>query len=280
MADVDRVILPGITHWNHPSFFAYFSITGSRPGILAELLTAALNVNAMLWQTSPAATELESAPSAGCASCSGCPTGFRHHQRHRLDSTLLALAAAREAPGWRSATRAWPATRLPPLRMYGSEQAHSSIEKAVHRPRHRPGGVRRSRPTTELPHGADRAGGGHRARTARRGCAPLRVVATVGTTSTTSDRSRARDRRDLRAREGSGCTSTPPTAARPRWCPRCAGLLAGVELADSLVVNPHKWLFTPIDCSVLYTRDPEVLRAGLLAGAGVPDHGRERRRST
>src|SRR5262245_50012151 len=107
--DFERVILPGITHWNHPAFFAYFGITGSGPGIVGELIAAALNVNAMLWRTSPAATELEQRTLAWVAEMLGLPGGWVGDITDTASaSTLYALAAAREAAGWTSASRAWP----------------------------------------------------------------------------------------------------------------------------------------------------------------------------
>src|SRR5262245_60746033 len=109
LQDIDHLILPGITHWNHPAFFAYFGISGSGPGIVGELLAAALNVNAMLWRTSPAATELEQRTLAWVAEMLGLPRAwFGEITDTASASTLYALAAAREAAGWTSASRAWP----------------------------------------------------------------------------------------------------------------------------------------------------------------------------
>src|SRR6185437_7371319 len=122
LADVDRVIVPGLTHWNHPGFMAYFGITGSPPGILGETIAAALNVNAMLWRTSPAATELEQVTLRWTAELLGLPAGwFGQITDTASSSTLWALAAAREVAG---------RDDLPPLRVYTSEEAHSSVEKA------------------------------------------------------------------------------------------------------------------------------------------------------
>ena len=126
--DFERLVLPGITHWNHPRFFAYFSITGSAPGILAELLCAALNVNAMLWRTSPAATELEEITTGWLRAAIGMPDSFGMITDTASTSTLYALMAARERGGNRS-TR----TRgvLPGHRVYTSEEAHTSVAKAA-----------------------------------------------------------------------------------------------------------------------------------------------------
>ncbi|HCG02496.1 MAG TPA: hypothetical protein DEV93_18380, partial [Chloroflexi bacterium] len=133
LEDFDRVIMPGITHWNHPSFFAYFSITGSAPGILGEFLSAALNVNGMLWRTSPAATELEETTLAWLRELMGLPASFEGLIYDTASiSSLVAIAAAREATGLAIRERGMSGRAdLPQLVMYCSEQAHSSIEKAA-----------------------------------------------------------------------------------------------------------------------------------------------------
>src|SRR5207249_4337435 len=132
LEDVDRLILPGITHWNHPSFFAYFGITGSGPGIVGELIAAALNVNAMLWRTSPAATELEERTLAWVGDLLGLPSSwFGQITDTASASTFYALAAAREAAGLEIRERGMAGRDdLPPLRVYASTEAHSSVEKA------------------------------------------------------------------------------------------------------------------------------------------------------
>jgi aromatic-L-amino-acid/L-tryptophan decarboxylase len=131
LADVDRVIVPGLTHWNSPGFMAYFGITGSPPGILGETIAAALNVNAMLWRTSPAATELEQVTLRWAAELLGLPTGwFGQITDTASSSTLWALAAAREAAGLDVRTRGMAGRAdLPPLRVYTSEEAHSSVDR-------------------------------------------------------------------------------------------------------------------------------------------------------
>jgi aromatic-L-amino-acid/L-tryptophan decarboxylase len=134
MADVERIIIPGITHWNHPGFFAYFAISGSAPGILAELLTAALNVNGMLWRTSPAATELEQHTLDWLRQLLGLAPGwFGMITDTASISTLLALAAAREAHPELAVRSRGLAGRpdLPPLRIYTSAESHSSVDRAA-----------------------------------------------------------------------------------------------------------------------------------------------------
>ena len=130
---MDRLILPGITHWNHPAFFAYFGISGSGPGIVGELIAAALNVNAMLWRTSPAATELEQRTLQWVAEMLGLPTNwFGEIADTASASSLYALAAAREAAGLDIREQGMAGRDdLPPLALYTSTQAHSSIDKAA-----------------------------------------------------------------------------------------------------------------------------------------------------
>src|SRR5437867_12765526 len=187
MADFERVLLPGITHWNHPGFFAYFATSSSGPGILAELLTAALNQQAMLWRTSPAATELEEVSLGWLRRLIGLPDTFEGVIYDTASiATMHALVAAREAAiaGVRADGLAGRSD-VPGVRVYCSDQTHSSIDKAViaiglgHRSlvkietdadfRLRPDALRDAI-------AADRAGGR----------LPIAVVATVGTTSTTS----------------------------------------------------------------------------------------------
>jgi len=275
LADVDRLLVPALTHWNHPRFFAYFASSASGPGIFGEWLAAAFNSNAMLWRTGPAATELETLATRWLAELMGLPGSWVGHINDTASvSTLTALAAAREAAGLGIREEGLAGrSDLPRLRVYGSAETHSSVERAV----------------TTLGLGrcgycvvpADRefrmdpaALAAAIAEDRRRGWRPLAVVATVGTTSTTS------------------CDPVPAIAeicaAAQIWlhvdaayggalaiAPEHRALLAGAEGADSLVVNPHKGLFVPLDCSVLFVRDPQRLRdafglvpAYLRAGVG------------
>lgn len=260
LQDVDRLLLPGITHWNHPSFFAYFGISGSGPGIVGELLSAALNVNAMLWRTSPAATELEQRTLAWVAEMLGLPGGwFGEITDTASASTLYALAAAREAAGMdiREQGMAGRAD-LPPLAIYTSTQAHSSIDKAAialgigrRWTRHIETDAEfRLRPDLlEQAISHDLASG----------VKPLAVVATVGTTSSTSiDPVEAIA--DICQRYGLWLHVDAAYGGAAALVPSHRQVLAGCERADSLVTNPHKWLLTPIDCSLLYTRRPDDLR--------------------
>ena len=273
LADFERVILPGITHWNHPGFFAYFAISASSPGILGELLTAALDVNGMLWKTSPAATELELLVLDWLRQMMGLEPGwFGLICDTASIATMLALAAAREAPGTgepaaRRARAAELAVRerglagrsdLAPMRVYTSEHAHSSVDKAAIALGIGSANVVRL-PSDDAfrlrPDALDAAIRDDRAR----GFLPMAAVATVGTTSTTSvDPLRAVG--EICRREGVWLHVDGAYGGVAAVVPEMRAVLDGIELADSLVVNPHKWLFTPIDCSALYLRDPAALR--------------------
>ncbi len=237
LRDLDEIVLPGITHWNHPRFFAYFAITGSEPGILAELLTAALNVNGMLWRTSPAVTELEEHTLDWVRQLIGLPSGFHGHiEDSASTSTLAALAAARHL--------------RPDCAVLCSEHAHSSVDKAC---RLLDLELRKVPVDTEFRMRPDAlAGLLDRGRVAA-------VVATVGTTSSTSvDPVPAIA--ELCERHGAWLHVDAAYAGSAAVCEEFRWALAGCDRADSLVMNPHKWLFTPIDCSCLFTRRPDVFR--------------------
>lgn len=255
--DFERLVLPGITHWNHPRFFAYFGITGSTPGILAELLIAALNVNGMLWLTSPSVTEVEEVACDWLRQAVGLPAGFSGVINDTASSsTLYALAAAREAvPGIDARRRGMSGTRL---RMYTSEEAHSSVEKAgmvLGVGQENVVKVKTDRTFRMDPSELVAAITRDRAQ----GFTPFAVVATAGTTSVTAvDPVPAIA--DVCEREGlwlhvdAAYGGAAAVLDSHRW------VLAGCERADSVVINPHKWLFTPIDCSVLYCRREDVLK--------------------
>lgn len=258
--DFERVLLPGITHWNHPGFFAYFAITGSPPGVLAEMLAAALNVNAMLWRTGPAPTELEQRALDWLRQMLGLGEGwFGVINDTASISTLLALAAAREAKPALEIRRRGMAGRsdLPVLRIYTSAQSHSSVDKAaialgfghdnvVHVA---VDDAFRMRPDALAAAILDDR---------RSGRLPLAVVATVGTTSTGSV-DPVPEIAAIAEREGLWLHVDASYAGVAAIVPECRDTLAGVDRADSLVVNPHKWLFTPVDLSAMYTRRRDVL---------------------
>jgi aromatic-L-amino-acid/L-tryptophan decarboxylase len=241
LRDLDELILPGLTHWNHPRFFAWFANTGSEPGILAELLIAALNVNGMTWLASPAATELEVTVMDWLAQLLGLPRGWHGHIEDTASTaTLAALAAAR---GLR-----------PGGVVYASEQANFSVEKAARLV------------------GLEFRAVGVDAEFRMRADFPLddetAVVATVGTTGTTSvDPVRALAERCRQA--GVWLHVDAAYAGSAAVCPELRWCLDGCEHADSVVINPHKWLFTPMDCSALWTPRPEAFHD---AFAIVPEY--------
>ncbi len=257
--DFERLVVPGITHWNHPRFFAYFSITGSEPGVLAELLAAALNVNAMLWRTSPAATEIEEAALGWLREALGLPSRlFGVVYDTASVSGLHALAAAREALDLDIRNLGTAGRNLLRLRVYCTAETHSHIEKDAILL-----GIGRENvvkvPTDDAFRMAPEALARALAEDRAAGCIPMCVAATVGTTSTTSVdpvRALAAVCREHRVWLHVDAAYAGPAAIVPelRW------VLDGCELADSIVVNPHKWLFVPIDCSVLYTPHEAILR--------------------
>jgi aromatic-L-amino-acid decarboxylase len=261
LADVDRVLVPGLTHWNHPGFMAYFGISGSPPGILGETIAAALNVNAMLWRTSPAATELEQVTLRWLAELTGLPTDwFGQITDGASSSTLYALAAAREAAGLDIRTRGMAGRDdLPPLRVYASAEAHSSIEKACIVLGFGRDGLVKIETDAEYRMRPDALGEAVAA-DVRAGRRPVAVVATVGTTSSTSIDPVAAAA-DVCAEHGMWLHVDAAYGGSAAVVPALRHVLDGCERADSLLVNPHKWLLTPMDCSVLYTSRPDDLRA-------------------
>ncbi|MDQ2984597.1 MAG: aminotransferase class V-fold PLP-dependent enzyme [Actinomycetota bacterium] len=233
LRDLDKVLLRGITHWQHPRFFAYFATTGSEPGVLAEFLAATLNVTQILWRTSPAATELEQVALSWLAQLLALPPDWHGHIEDTAStSTLAALAAARQSREGRV--------------VVCSEHSHSSVEKAARilgLPVQKAPVDEAFRMKTD---GLDLEGA----------CA---VVATVGTTSSTSVDPVA-ELAELCERANAWLHVDAAYAGSAMVCPEFRWAWEGIERADSVVVNPHKWLFTPVDCSCLWTRRPEELR--------------------
>jgi len=255
-ADFQRIIVPGLTHWNHPGFFAYFAITASGPGILAEMLAAGLNVQAMLWRTSPAATELEEVALGWLRDLMGLPASFDGVIYDTASvSTLHALAAARH--GALPDVRNRGVSGAP--RIYCTEHTHSSIDKAVLTLGLGLQSIRRVPVDTGLamqPHALDAA----IAEDLAADLTPLAVVSTVGTTSSTAIDDVAAIA-DVCERRGVWLHVDAAYAGPMAIVPEYRHILAGAARADSLVVNPHKWLFTPFDLSALYCRRMDVLRA-------------------
>ncbi|HEY2371624.1 MAG TPA: pyridoxal-dependent decarboxylase [Gaiellaceae bacterium] len=232
LGDLDELIVPALTNWQHPRFFAYFAVTAAGPGILAELLAATMNQVAILWRASPASTELELRVVDWVRQLLGLPDGWHGHIEDTAStSTLAALIAARHVTG-RDV-------------VVCSEHAHSSVDKGA---RMLGMELRKIPVDDELRMGAD---------------IPLddvaAVVATVGTTSFASvDPVRALAER---ARAAGAWLHVDAAYAGSAWiCEEERWSRDGVELADSLVVNPHKWLMLPMDCSLLWTSRPEQFR--------------------
>lgn len=261
IADFDRLIMPATTHWNHPGFMAYFATTGSGPGILAEALIAMLNVNAMLWRTGPAATELEEVTLGWLRELMGLPRDFDGVINDTASSsTLYALAAARELLSDLQLREQGLAGRpeVPRLAIYCSEEAHSSVDKAAITLGLGLSGVRHV--ATDDQYRMDvNALRATIAEDKARGVRPLAAVATVGTTSTTSI-DPVSDIADVCAEEGIWLHVDAAYGGAAALVPELRHVLAGCERAHSLVVNPHKWMFVPMDCSVLFTRRPDLMK--------------------
>jgi aromatic-L-amino-acid decarboxylase len=260
LADVDRLIKPALTHWNHPSFFAYFATSSSAPGILGELFSAAFDVKAMLWRTSPAASELEEVALGWLRQMMGLDDGFEGIIYDTASvGSMHAIAAARESLNLRIREDGMSGrTDLPLLRLYVSEQAHSSIEKGAltlglgqRSLRQIPTDAEFRMDTQALLRAIDEDKAA--------GALPFCVVATVGTTSTSSiDPLPAIA--DICARHNLWLHVDAAYAGSAAILPEMRHILEGAERADSLVTNPHKWLFTPFDLSVLYSRRMDVLK--------------------
>ena len=261
LADFERVIMPGITHWNSPGFLAYFGITGSGPGILGEMLSGALNVNAMLWRTSPAATELEQVTLDWLRQMLGLPHPlFGVINDTASSGVLYALAAAREALPLHIRQQGMAGrSDVPRLRYYASQEAHSSVDKAGIVLGVGQEGLRKIGVDGEF-----RLDVGQLEQAIQEdikdGWLPFAVVATVGTTSTTSI-DPVPQIADVCERYGLWLHVDGAYGGSAAVDPAMRWVLAGCERADTLIVNPHKWLFTPIDCSVFYTRKPDVVKA-------------------
>ena len=255
LADFERLIVPAMTHWNHPGFMAYFANSAPGPGILGEMLAAALNGNGMVWKASPAVTELELVTLAWLREWMGMPDGwFGMIHDTASTSTMHAVAAARELAD-PDARRHGGSQNLT---VYTSEQSHACVAKGAisigigqENVRHIPVDDEfRMRPDAlEAAIHADLYAGKR----------PIFVAATVGTTSTTSvDPVPAIA--DIAMRHGMWLHVDAAYAGSAAIVPELRWAFEGCERADSLVVNPHKWLFAPMDLSVFYTSRPEILR--------------------
>jgi aromatic-L-amino-acid decarboxylase len=253
--DFETIVMPGISHWQHPGWFAYFPANNSPASVLGELLTAGLGAQCMVWQTSPAAAELEEAVLDWLRQMIGLPDGFAGViQDTASTATLCALLSARErATGFASNDSGLRA----PLTVYASEEAHSSVEKAVKIAGFGRRNLRRV-PTDGrfalVPDKLEEA----LAKDKEAGLVPACVVATVGTTSSGAI-DPLRPVGEICRRHGAWLHVDAAWAGTAALLPEKRWILDGAEAADSLVFNPHKWMLTNFDCSAYFVRDPGSL---------------------
>ena len=261
-ADFEAIIVPGMTHWQHPRFFAYFPANAAPPGVVADILVSAIGAQCMLWQTSPAATELEEAVLDWLRQAVGLPEGFSGViQDGASQATLAAVLTMRErALDW--AGNREGLSGGPRLRIYASGEVHSSVDKAVwiagigrdNLVRIPIGGPNRGMdPALLAARIAEDMAAGHR---------PAGIIACVGGTSVGAVDDIAAIA-DVAARHGLFLHVDAAWAGAAMICPEFRSLWSGIERVDSLVLNPHKWLGAPFDCSAHFVRDPDALRRTL-----------------
>lgn len=267
LKDVDKIIMDGITHWNHPGFMAYFNSTSSGPGILAELLSASLNANGMLWKTSPAFTELERSMMNWFRQMVGLPNNYWGIIYDTAStSSMHAIASAREQLdlGFREKGMAGRSD-VPKLKLYCSEHAHNSIDKGALTLGIGLDGIRKI-PANEkfemIPQKLEEA----IKEDIAKGYKPFCVIATVGTTSTTSiDPVEAIA--DIAEKYNMWLHIDSAYAGVTAMIPEMKWITKGWDRADSIVINPHKWMFTPMDLSVYFTRKPDILKRAFSLSA-------------
>jgi aromatic-L-amino-acid decarboxylase len=267
LSDIDNILMDGITHWNHPGFMAYFNSTSSGPGILAELLTAGLGVNGMLWKTSPAFTELEKSMMNWFRQMVGLPENYWGIIYDTAStSSMHAIASAREQLDLQIREKGMSGRKdIPRLRLYCSEQAHNSIDKGALTLGIGLEGIRKI-PVNDkfemLPQKLEEAIKEDK----QNGWLPFIVVATVGTTSTTSiDPVEAIA--DITEKNKIWLHIDSAYAGVTAMIPEMKWITEGWDRADSLVINPHKWMFTPMDLSVYFTRKPDILKRAFSLSA-------------
>lgn len=255
--DLNEIILPGVTHWQHPNFMAYFNSTGSKPSILGELVTAAFGTNGMVWKSNPAGTELEETVLNWFRELIGLS---KNHFGVVYDSASVSsmhgIAAARENAGLN--IRQHGMNGAPKMLLYCTEHAHSSIDKGALTLGIGIDGIHRI-PCDEnfamIPGELDKAIKEDRAK----GFVPFCVVATIGTTSSTAV-DPVNEIADICERENIWLHLDSAYAGVTAMLPEMKKYFKGFERADSIVINPHKWLFIQLDFSILYTRKPQVLK--------------------
>jgi aromatic-L-amino-acid decarboxylase len=257
MKDFNEIIMPGITHWQNPNFFAYFPANTSPASILAEMLTATLGAQCMIWETSPAAAELEEKVLNWLRDLIGLPRGFEGViQDSASTATLVAILTAREkASGFSSNIDGIEKAGL--LKVYCSDQTHSSVEKAV-----KIGGIGKKN-LVKIPHLDDYSMDPEELKKAinsdkQTGKTPCCVVATIGTTGTTAiDNLKAIG--EICQENGVWLHVDAAMAGTALILPEFQWMLEGKEYIDSFVFNPHKWMFTNFDCTAYFVKDAETL---------------------
>jgi aromatic-L-amino-acid decarboxylase len=258
LASLDTSVLPGVTHWNHPAFFAYFPSNTSLASVLGDLAAAGLGVQGMSWQTSPAATELEQVVMDWIRQMIGLPATFTGVVQDTASvSTLTALLCARERTSRFSQNGKGLQAGDAPMTVYASEQAHSSVEKAAllagfGKAHLRLLGTDRDHALrTDLLARALEEDRAH-------GLRPCAIVAATGTTGTTA-LDPVGEMAALAERHGAWLHVDAALAGTAMVCPECRSMWEGIERADSLVFNPHKWMGIGFDFSAFFVRDPEHL---------------------
>ncbi|MEJ2493562.1 MAG: pyridoxal-dependent decarboxylase [Ignavibacteriaceae bacterium] len=276
ISDIDEKIIPGITHWNHPDFMAYFNSTSSGPGILADLVSSGFNVNGMAWHTCPSATELEERMISWYRKIFNLPENFWGIVYDTAStSSLHAIAASREYNPHLKIREKGMAGRndLPRLRVYASEHAHFSIDKAVVTLGLGIEGIRKI-PSDDkfrmIPGALKEAIEEDKTNS----WLPCCVVATVGTTSSTSvdpidEIGTISSEEEIWLHVDAAYAGTAAILPEKQW------MFKGIEKADSLVINPHKWMFTPVDFSLLFTKKPEVLKRAFSLSAEYLDTSKD-----
>jgi len=271
-AELDRVVLPGITHWNHPGWFAYFPSNTDLSSVLADMVSAGLGAQCMSWQTSPAGTRSRTWSWSGCARCSACRS-----------SSLVSSTTARARPRYvrcsalASARTAFRRTMAAcrPTRRRSSSTRPTRVTAPSPKPRCWPGSAPTTcacwPPTTTM-RCASICSRRPCATTSPAGRRPCAVVATVGTTATTALDPVARIA-DVAQRHGLWLHLDAALAGTAMICPELRWMWEGVEHADSLVLNPHKWMGTGFDLSAYYVRDPEQPDPGDEHRPELPAHG-------
>jgi aromatic-L-amino-acid decarboxylase len=274
-ADFERIVMPGITHWQHPRFFAYFPSNAAPPSVLAEFLTAAIAPQCMLWQTSPAATEMETRMMDWLRQAVALPEGFEGViQDSASSATLAAVLTMRErALGW--AGNAQGLSGQGQLRVYASAEVHTSVDRAIWI-----SGIGEAN-LVRIPIAGDRRGMDPGALEAAiladkaAGLVPAGVILCVGGTGTGATDPIAACM-DVAQRHGLYTHVDAAWAGSAMICPEFRHLWAGAERADSIVFNPHKWLGVQFDCSAHFLRNPDdLVRTLAISPEYLKTHGAE-----